>query len=291
MRRSIGEKAFIAFNYVFLSLSTIICVAPMLYILMASFISPNEYLAHGISFPRRFSLYNYIYLLGVKNKVTRGLAINIYITVVATALNVIFTFITAYVISKKYLLGVTKMTFFMYSTVLFSGGLIPFFLWMRFLGFSNSLWVLIVPGLITPGYCLLIRNYLVAIPASLEESAKIDGANDLVIMFQVIMPLSLPVVATIGLFYAVEHWNEWFNAMIFLSDSNKYPLQLVLRYFLVNRVMPVDPEQIRNRALVEVPSDILKMTAIVISMFPILCAYPFVQKYFIKSIIAGSVKG
>ena len=271
--------------------STILCIAPMLYIIMASLISPDEYMAHGISFPRHFSLYNYKFLLGGSSKVAHGLWINIYVTAVATALNLVFTYSTAYVISKRYLLGRVGVTFFMYFTMLFGGGIVPYFLWMKNLGMVDSLWSIIIPGLISPWNCFLIRNYLMTLPDSIEESARIDGANDIAIMARIILPISTPVVATVGLFYAVGHWNEWFGAMIFLNDSNKFPLQLVLRYFLVNKVAPVSAAEIRARALQEAPSDILKMTAIVISIFPVLVVYPFVQKYFVSGIIAGSIKG
>ena len=132
---------------------------------------------------------------------------------------------------------------------------------------------------------------LTGIDQEYYEAAKIDGANDLVIPARIILPLSTPVIATIGLFYAVAHWNEWFNALIFINDPDKFPLQLVPRFFLINRAPPVTPAELRARELTEAPSDILKMTAIVISITPILAVYPFVQKYFVKGIIAGSIKG
>ena len=291
MRLSKGERIFSVFNNAFMAFSTILCAAPMLYIIMASFISPDDYMSYGISFPRHFSLYNYIYLIGGKSKVANGLMINIYVTAVATALNLVFTYVCAYVISKKYLPGRVGITFYMYFTMLFGGGIVPYYLWLKNLGLVNSLWSIILPGLISPWNCFLIRNFLMTLPDSIEESARIDGANDVVILSRIILPLSTPVIATIGLFYAVAHWNEWFGALLFINDPDKFPLQLVLRFFLINRAPPMTPADLRARGLTEAPSDILKMTAIVISILPILCVYPFVQKYFVKGIIAGSIKG
>ena len=291
MRLSKGERIFSVFNNAFMAFSTILCAAPMLYIIMASFISPDDYMSYGISFPRHFSLYNYIYLIGGKSKVANGLMINIYVTAVATALNLVFTYVCAYVISKRYLPGRVGLTFFMYFTMLFGGGIVPYYLWIKSLGLLNSLWSIILPGLISPWNCFLIRNFLMTLPESIEESARIDGANDIVILGKIILPLSTPVLATIGLFIAVNSWNGWFTALIYFNDSSLYPLQLVLRYFLANNVLPVTAEEARLRAMVEAPGDILKMTATVIAIFPILVVYPFVQKYFVKGIIAGSIKG
>ena len=291
MKRTNGEKVFSVINYAFMALSTVLCVAPLLYVLMASFISPDDYMAYGISFPRHISLYNYNYLLGGSSKVARGLVINVYVTAVATAFNLIVTYAAAYVISKKYLPGRVALTFFMYFTMLFGGGLVPYYIWMSNIGMIDSLWSIILPGLVAPWNCFLIRNFLMTLPDSIEESARIDGANDIVILARIILPLSTPVIATIGLFYAVGHWNEWFGAMIFINDPSKFPLQLVLRLFLANNALPVSLSELNLRALVEAPTDILKMTAVVISIVPILVVYPFVQKYFVKGIIAGSIKG
>jgi len=291
MRRSTGEKAFVVFNYAFMVFTTALCIAPMLYVILGSFISPDDYLSYGITFPKHFSLYNYNYLLGGNSKVLRGLIVTIYVTAMSTAISLTGTYITAYVISKKYLPGRVGITFFMYFTMLFSGGIVPTYIWMKSLGFVDNLWVLIIPGFVSAGNTFLIRNFLMTLPESIEESARIDGANDIVILGKIILPLSTPVLATIGLFIAVNSWNGWFTALIYFNDSSLYPLQLVLRYFLANNVLPVTAEEARLRAMVEAPGDILKMTATVIAIFPILVVYPFVQKYFVKGIIAGSIKG
>ena len=291
MRRSTGEKAFVVFNYAFMVFTSALCIAPMLYVILASLISPDDYLSYGITFPKHFSLFNYQFLLGGSSKVLRGLIVTIYVTAMGTAISLTGTYITAYVISKKYLPGRVGITFFMYFTMLFGGGIVPTYVWMSSLGFVDNLWVLIIPGFVSAGNTFLIRNFLMTLPESIEESARIDGANDLVILGRIILPLSTPVLATIGLFIAVGTWNGWFTAMIYFNDSNLYPLQLVLRYFLANNVLPVTAEEARMRDMIEAPSVLLKMTSIVIAIFPILVVYPFVQKYFVKGIIAGSIKG
>ena len=291
MKRSFGEKLFYISNYAFMAVSTILCVAPMLYVVMASLIHPNDYMANGITFPKRFSLYNYKYILSANSRIANSVMISVYVTVVATTLNLLFTYTAAYVISKKYLPGRVGITFFMYFTMLFNGGIVPYYLWMSQLGMVDSLWSIILPGLVSPWNCFLIRNFLITLPDSIEESARIDGASDALILAKIILPLSMPVISTIGLFYAVGHWNEWFGAMIFMNDNSKFPLQLVLRLFLSSNASPVTAEEARLKSLVQAPSEILKMTAIVISVFPILIVYPFVQKYFVKGIIAGSIKG
>lgn len=271
---------------------TLLCAFPLIYVTMASFISTRDYAAYGITFPKHFSLENYVAILSKGSKVMQGFWISVYVTVIATVLNLIFTFITSYGISKKYLPGRVGITFFMYFSMLFSGGIVPYYLLIVRLGMIDSLWSIIVPGLISPWNCFLMRNFLMALPETIEESARIDGANDFVVMARIILPLSMPVVATIGLFYAVGHWNEWFGAMIFINDATKHPLQLVLRNILTINAAVLDPAVAAAKARIDPPpNELLKMTALVVTTVPILVVYPFVQKYFVKGIIAGSIKG
>jgi putative aldouronate transport system permease protein len=291
MKEKPYEKMISYANVGILLLLTIVSVIPLLYIAVVSLISPEDYIAHGIHIPSRPSIYSYLLIFSNSSKVLRAFIINIYITVVGTIINLIFTTCTAYAISKKYLPGRVAMTAYMFVTMLFSGGLIPTFLLVKALGLVDTLWALMIPGAIAVWNVFLMRNFFYTIPDSLEESARIDGANDIVVMLKVVLPLSLPIIATMTLFYGVAHWNEWFSAMIYLNNTEKYPLQLVLREVLMSKIVPVDPLQAAEKFKRRVPPDVVRMATIMVSIVPILVSYPFLQKYFVKGILIGSIKG
>jgi putative aldouronate transport system permease protein len=195
----------------------------------------------------------------------------------------------AYPMSKYEMPG--RKFFFMYCffTMLFSGGLIPTFMVVRGVGLYNKVWALIIPSAMNVWYMILLTNFFTSIPMELEESARIDGASNFRILRQIILPLSLPALATIGLFYAVIYWNSWFAAVIYMSDSSKYPMQTLLRQLLYSsfsNTMEVDATNI-----IEPPDTTVRSAAIVVTTFPILLVYPFVQKYFVKGVMIGAVKG
>jgi putative aldouronate transport system permease protein len=289
-RRSFGSHAFDAANYAFLLLFCLATIYPFVNIISLSFTSERVlnvgYTAALI--PPEFSIAAYVRVLSSKF-IRTGYLMTILRTVIGTILSVIVTLTTAYPLSKRYFphrrFWIMMITF----TMLFSGGLIPTYLLVRNLGLMNSLGALILPGLVNTFNFIVVRNYLLTVPESLEESARIDGANDLLILFRIILPLSLPIVATISLWVAVWHWNAWFDSLIYTTKQERLVLQVVLR-----RVIMEGSQMVESVTAVDdmyrVSTEKIKAATIVVTTLPILLAYPFAQKYFIKGIIIGSLK-
>ena len=221
----------------------------------------------------------------------RSLGTTLFVTIVGTTLNMVFSVTAAYVLSRKRLIGRKFFLSAILFTMLFSGGLIPTYLVVSGLGLDNSIWSMIFPSMISTYYLIIMKNYFVSLPASLEEAARIDGANEFVVMTRIFIPISKPFMATFLLFYAVERWNEWWNAYLYFSDENIKPLQIYLRDVLVNfnsQLATQAQSMMSSHNKVFVQS--IQMATIIITMLPILCVYPFVQKYFVKGVLVGSVK-
>ncbi|MBB6673460.1 carbohydrate ABC transporter permease [Cohnella nanjingensis] len=216
--------------------------------------------------------------------------LSVGVTIVGTALSILFTAVTAYPLSKRFLPGISFVMVLFVFTMLFSGGLIPNYMLMRQLHLINNLWVLVLPGLIGVFNLLVIKSYYESLPEALEESARIDGARTYTILFRIILPLSMPVIATIALFYAVGYWNDYFGPMIYINDTTKQTLQLYLQSVVM--------EANTSTALTKSVEDMMNMSpegirsaTVIASTVPILVVYPFLQKYFIKGVLIGSVKG
>ena len=221
----------------------------------------------------------------------RSLGTTLFVTIVGTTLNMVFSVTAAYVLSRKRLIGRKFFLSAILFTMLFSGGLIPTYLVVSGLGLDNSIWSMIFPSMISTYYLIIMKNYFVSLPASLEEAARIDGANEFVVMTRIFIPISKPFMATFLLFYAVERWNEWWNAYLYISDKNIKPLQIYLRDVLVNfnsQLATQAQSMMSSHNKVFVQS--IQMAPIIITLLPILCVYPFVQKYFVKGVLVGSVK-
>ncbi len=217
----------------------------------------------------------------------RSLGTTLFVTIVGTTLNMVFSVTAAYVLSRKRLIGRKFFLSAILFTMLFSGGLIPTYLVVSGLGLDNSIWSMIFPSMISTYYLIIMKNYFVSLPASLEEAARIDGANEFVVMTRIFIPISKPFMATFLLFYAVERW----NAYLYISDKNIKPLQIYLRDVLVNfnsQLATQAQSMMSSHNKVFVQS--IQMATIIITMLPILCVYPFVQKYFVKGVLVGSVK-
>lgn len=220
----------------------------------------------------------------------RAFIISVGVTLVGTILSILLTAVTAYPLSKRQLPGISFIMVLFVFTMLFSGGLIPNYLLMRQLHLINNLWVLVLPGLIGVFNMLIIKSYYEGLPEALEESARIDGAKTYTILFRIILPLSLPVIATIALFYAVGYWNDFFSPMIYINDASLKTLQLYLR----DVVMDADTSNATNKSmddLMNMSPEGIRAATVVASTVPILLVYPFLQKYFIKGVLIGSVKG
>lgn len=294
IKRSKGEKTFDFFNTLIMIVLMIICAYPLLYVLFASLSDPYKLMQHrGLLFkPLGFTLKGYA-LVFQNPSIMTGFLNTFFYVVVGTTVSVIMTSMAAYVLSRKNLLLGKPLMLMVTITMFFSGGLIPFYLQVQNLGLKDSRWALILPSAISVWSLIVLRTAFKKVPESLIESAKIDGANDFTILFRIVIPSAKATIAVIALLYAVGQWNSWFNAMIFLSDRGKYPLQLILREILISndmREMMNLPKGSAQFIQADAYKSLIKYSTVVVSIIPILCIYPFVQKYFVKGTMLGSVK-
>lgn len=290
-KEGLSRKVFVCFNILFMLFMVVITLYPLIYILFASLSMPSSFMAHSglLLKPLGFTFSSYqkvstnpMILLGYRNTA--------FIVIAGVALNIFMTSLGAYFLSRKNVMWKGVIMFLVVFTMFFSGGLIPFYFTVKNLGLNNTLGALIIPGAISTFNMIIMRTAFMSIPDSLEESAKIDGANHFTILYRVVFPLSLPTIAVIVLYYGVSHWNAWFNAMIFLRERTLYPLQLVLREILIqndtnsmiSNVADGDKEMI---------SETIRYAVIMVATVPILALYPFLQKYFVKGTMIGAIKG
>ncbi len=276
---------------IILSLFTLITIYPFYNVLIVSFSNTQAIASHSpYFFPYAFDLTGYRAIIA-DEYFFRSLFTTIFVTVVGTSLNMLLSVTAAYVLSKKRLLGRNVLLSLILFTMLFSGGMIPTYLVVQSLKLTNTVWSMILPSAISTYYLIIMKNYFVSLPVSLEEAAKIDGANEFVILTRIYIPISAPFMATFGLFYAVERWNEWWNAYLYINQKALAPLQIYLRDILVsfnNQLATQAQSMLSLQGKVYVQS--IQMATIVIATLPILCVYPFVQKYFVKGVLIGAVK-
>lgn len=285
-KRSLSGTIFDSFNNLFFILLACTTVYPFLYLFTLSLSPADASFATIRIIPEKVTLFNYTTVLS-HNLISTGFTNSLVRTVLGTVLSVIVTIMTAYVLSKRYLPHRTFWTILVTFTMFFSGGLIPAYLLVKNLGLMNSMWALILPGLIQTFQLIVARNFLMTIPEALEESAKIDGAGEFTVLFKIVIPLSLPIIATLSLWTAVWHWNAWFDSLIYLSDAKKQVLMVVMRNVVLAGQMPdVDPtfDQAVN-------PETIKAATVMVTTIPIIIVYPFLQKYFVKGMLIGSVKG
>jgi putative aldouronate transport system permease protein len=269
-------------------------LAPVLYLIYFSLIHPEDYFQYGLHFPlKRVSLQSYRLLLTRGSSIVTGYVASIYVTVTKTAVSLILTAMLAYPLSKRYFPLRTAITFFVFFTMLFSGGLVPTYLLVRSLGLTDTIWSLVLPSVIMPWYLFLFRNFLYTIPSSLEESARLDGASDIAVLFRIVLPNAKPALFTIGLFYAVSRWNNWFDVIIYTNSPQFQTLQVELRSIIYAQQRLAEAERlgIAQDMAVTMPSEVAKTAAIVVSTIPIMAVYPFIQKHFVKGALLGSIKG
>ncbi|MHC1785741.1 MAG: carbohydrate ABC transporter permease [Christensenellales bacterium] len=277
-----------------LLLLTVLFVIPFLLILVASFTDEVEIAAKGFQFfPKHLTLYNYQYLFGASDKFLTALRLTGLVTVIGTLNTLFFTSLGAYALSRRYLPYRKGLTLFVFITMLISGGLIPWYLVVTRLGMSDSIYALFIPGTIATWNLIIMRNSFSALPDSLEDSAKIDGAGDFTVFFRIIVPISMPILSTMVVYLAIGYWNEWYANMLFIIRRNDLrSLQYLLREILntnasLNSRGAVD---IRTTAERAIPSESLKMASVMVATLPILAVYPFFQRYFIHGIMIGSIK-
>ena len=285
-----GDRVFKAANSVLLLIVCLIMLYPMFYVLGHSLMSDVERASNPLRLvPRALDLSGYRFVLFSGTSIGTAYKITILRTAAGTLFNVAVTALLAYPLSRKYYPGRKVLTKIVVFTMWFSGGMIPTFLLIKTLKLTNNFWVYILPGLVTPFNLIILRNFFMQLPPSLEESAKLDGANDFVVFTRIVLPLSKASIATIALFYAVTHWNSWYDSMLYVGDKSLWSLQYVLKQI-------ISSASVTNMATASTvlenipPAETVKMATIVVSTIPILCVYPFLQKYFVKGVLVGSIK-
>jgi putative aldouronate transport system permease protein len=272
-------------NYSLLLLVSACTIFPFLYVFSVSFTDPKVYVPLKFYlFPEKWSLATYSYLLST-NSFINALKSTVFITVIGTLLNIIVTFTMAYGLTKKTLPGRKVLLGGVVFTLVFSAGILPNYLLVKEMGLLNSYWALIWPALTNAWSLIVVKSFMDSLPPELEEAARIDGCTDLGVFFRIVIPLSMPAIAAFTLFFAVSHWNTYFNALIYLSDSKKWTLQVLVKTLVIDS----DSQGSSDSGLV--PQETIRMASIVLAMAPILIVYPFLQKHFTKGVMLGSVKG
>lgn len=282
-------RVFPAVNFLFLSALAVLTVFPFYYVVVLSFSNLKDYLNDAVTlFPRSFNLDAYAYVFS-RPLLRRGMSNTLIITFAGVLYNMLLTVPMSYALSKRFP-GRNFALNFVIVTMFFGGGLIPFYLTVsNTLRLNNSLFAVILPYGINSFWMIIMKNYFSTLPRELEESAKIDGAKELTILVRIILPLSMPILTTFTLFYAVDRWNEWFNAMLFMRDETLYTLQLVLRDIVVT-MTDTQSQQLHDVARRQVFNGAVKAATIVIATVPIMLVYPFVQKYFTQGMLVGAIK-
>lgn len=284
-----GNKLFDFTNYLFLTLVGFLTLYPLWYILVVS-LSSAQYINLGeVSFlPKGFNIDAYK-IVFANEKIWRSYANTITYTVVGTFINVVMTALCAYPLSRKDFFGRKPLTIFVTVTMFVSGGMIPLYLVIMNLGLINSIWAIVLPPAISTYNMIVMRSSFEAIPHSLTESAYLDGANDIQILKDLILPYSKPILATMTLFYAVSHWNSFFPAMLYLNEQSKYPVQVLMRDIVIAGDMTSDSGDVSSS--INILATNYKYAVIIISVIPILVVYPLLQKHFTKGVMLGAVKG
>jgi putative aldouronate transport system permease protein len=291
----IEDKGFFArlvdvFVYSTLGLFALATLLPFLFVLAGSITAPEELLAKGIVLiPTQFSFEAYQYIFST-DTLMRSLLVTIFLTIAGTAVNLIFTILMAYPLARTNLMGRRWIMLMIIFSMVFSGGMIPTFLIVKTFGMIDSYWSLLIPTAINAFNLIILKSFFQRLPEGLEESAKIDGCNDMGILVRIVIPLSMPAIATFSLFYAVGHWNTFFNAILYLNKSEMWPIQVLLRQIVILSDGGIGDSSSFDEGFVP-PSQTVKMAVIVVSTIPMLLVYPFLQKHFAKGVLLGSVKG
>lgn len=296
IRRRIISTDKIVFNvigYILLGAVTLICILPFYLIIVGSLTDESEIIRKGFNiFITKFSLEGYKLCLKNPTSIIIAYRNTIFVTIVGTAISLFITTMTGYVLQRKDFPWRNQFSFFFYFTTLFNGGLVPWYLLCtRYLGFKNNILALILPMVFSVWNMIISKTFMKNIPDAITESAKIDGANDFLIYIRLILPLSIPLIATIGLFTALGYWNDWYNCMLFIDNENMFTLQ----YYLQRVLNSVDAlRRVAEKSGMDVgqlPMESMKMAMTIITTGPIILLYPFVQRYFVKGLTIGAVKG
>lgn len=288
-RKSLGQKVFTIANYTFFILAGLVTLYPFWYTLMSSIVPLSYFATHPLLlYPGEITWEGYRLIFSAPT-ILNGYKITGFSTIVGTILSMLFSVMGAYVMSEKELPGRNIITQLIIFTMFFSGGLIPIYINLNNLGLINNIWVYIFPSLINTFYLIILKTNFQNMPKGLKDAARIDGCNDFGILFRITIPLSTPVLATIALFYAVDKWNDFFTAIFFVHDSSKYTLQAVLHNMISKA--SANSKNVAGMGMRGVSSDQVKYAAIMAATIPILLVYPYLQRYFVKGVMIGAVKG
>jgi putative aldouronate transport system permease protein len=289
--RSIPGTLFDGFNYTFLALFACCAILPFIYIIAGSFATDAELTQRAFFLvPETFSLNAYEFILST-DRIIRSIGVSAYITITGTMVNLFFTVTMAYALARRSLMGRNTVLNLVIFSMLFGGGMIPSYLVVKELGLLDSYWALMLPGAISAFNLIIVKNFFQELPPEIEESARIDGCTELGLLWRIVLPLSKPVLATFALFYAVGHWNNFFSALLYINDPDKWPLQVMLRQIVMLSQTAAGSTSAMDPNFVQPPEQSIKMAVIVVGTVPILMVYPFLQKHFAKGVLIGSVKG
>ena len=294
-RKSKDKIIFAVISYTLIALFALACVIPFYLIIVGSFTSEHSILTEGYSFlvtADRFSLAGYDTALKNPMEILRAYGVTIFVTVLGTVLSIFLMTMTGYVLSRKDFPWKNGFSFFFFFTTLFNGGLVPWYLLCtQTFQFNNKLYALIIPGLFSVWNMIIAKSFMKGIPYEMVEAAKVDGAGDFCIYYKIMIPMAKPLIATLGLFTALAYWNDWYNCMLFINDNRFWNLQYTLQNILnsseaLKRIAALTGQQVQ-----QLPRESMKMAMTVIATGPIILLYPFLQKYFVKGLTIGAVKG
>lgn len=292
LQKSKADKTVDAVMYVVLGLFALATLFPLYYVIVMSVTPFVEVLRNGgfVIFPGKLTFAAYREILS-SPRIPQALQVSVTVTAIGTALNLIVTTLLAYPLSKRFVPGRNAILMALVFTMLFNGGLIPTYLVVRGIGLYDTIWAMIVPGMVSTFNLLVMKTYFENLPQELEEAAKVDGCGDVTTLYRIVLPLSLPIMATLGLFYGVTHWNDYFKGIMYLTDKALYPIQVVLRGMIQSPNVSQELQAINTMELAQLPPETVKMATVVVAIIPILIVYPFLQKYFVKGMLIGAVKG
>ncbi|MEK3916668.1 carbohydrate ABC transporter permease [Paenibacillus sp. FSL H7-0331] len=289
MKLSYGERLFTVTNYLLLTIFGLLALTPFIHILAQSFSSYRAIMSGEVAlWPVNFtgSAYQEVFQDAA---FLQSFLVSVVRTVIGTVVNVSLSCLLAYPLSRSYIRGRNPIIFMMVFTMIFSGGMIPTYLLVKELGLLNSFWAYILPGALSAFNVIILKNFFQSVPHELEESARMDGCGNLGILFRIFIPLSMPAIATIALFHGVQHWNSFFDAILYMNNKSLLPLQVYLRNLIQFSTTDIHLNDALEQQMLALES--IKGAAIIVSIIPMLLVYPWLQKYFVKGIMLGSVKG
>lgn len=293
LRESADQRTFNSIGYVLITLLSLFCLLPFILIISGSFTSQASIMTDGYQLiPREFSLEAYEFLFEAPDDILRAYGVTIFVTVVGTLVSLLVTSMAAYVLANKAFRYRNTVSFFFYFTTVFGGGLVPWYIFnIKYLHFKDNLISLILPTLVNVTYLLILKSYMKNVPDAVYESAHLDGAGDWTIYWKIALPLNKAGLATVGLFTALNYWNDWYNAMLYIDNSKLYPLQYYLNDILNKSQGMMAAAAQAGIPAAQVPTEPVKLAMTVVATGPILLLYPFLQKYFVKGVTIGAVKG